>query len=201
MSDQILRHLCLMSVFLVIVGSALGCTTALVSVSPADIIMLDTDEDHGWLLGKIELVRKEGDRAVILKEIVDMNWWLEEETDGERFKISHLPINGPFAVQLPAGSYRVTRIGFHNKRGEWITELPATFRVQSRECISLGEWVLQMRTGTYRGWVTREVAHYDGLTQDGSEHIPNVKDCPTLVAPLEPSVQRPIKLHTPVRVF
>lgn len=201
MSDQILRHIRLMSMFLVIAGSALGCTTALVPVSPADIIMPDTDEDHGWVLGNIELIRKEGDRTVVLREVVDMSWWLEEETDGDRFQISRLPIDGPFAVKLPTGSYRVTRIGFNNKRGVWLTKLPTEFRVQSRECTFLGTWLLQMRTGTYRGWIAREVVHDHGLTQDESGSMSKVQGCPTLVAPLESSVQRPIKLHTPVRVF
>lgn len=69
---------------------------------------------HGWLLGRIDLTRHEMDHTENFKKMrmADMKWWLEEETDGKRFQISRLPINDPFAIKLPAGSYRVTGISF-----------------------------------------------------------------------------------------
>jgi hypothetical protein len=119
MNYQILRPVRLIAVFLMMTGLSVGCATVVVPLSPTDITMTDADTDHGWLLGTIHLTRHESDHTEKFTKMrmVDMKWWLEEETTGKRFHISPLPIDGPFAVKLPAGSYRVTGIGFSNMRG------------------------------------------------------------------------------------
>lgn len=203
MNDHILRHIFFMSPLLLFAGLALGCTTVLVPVSPADITMTDADKDHGWLLGRIHLTRHELDHTEKFRKMrmTDMKWWLEEETDGKRFQISRLPIEGAFAVKLPAGSYRVTRIGFNNMRGVWHTMLPAAFHIQPRECTSLGTWALEMQTGFFSGWITREVFTDHRLTQDDLGSLLKVQGCGTPVAPLESPVQSLIELDIHADAF
>lgn len=203
MNNQILRHVCVISTLLMFAGLTFGCTTVLVPRSPAGITVTDADKDHGWLLGRILLTRHEMDHTEKFKKMrmVDMKWWLEEEASGKRFQISHLPIDDSFAVKLPAGSYRVTGIGFNNMRGVWHTMLPAAFSVQSRECTSLGTWALQIRTGFFSGWITREVFAEGRSTQDDSESLLEVQGCPTVVAPVESPVQHSIALDSHMHGF
>jgi hypothetical protein len=203
MNYQILRPVRLIAVFLMMTGLSVGCATVVVPLSPTDITMTDADTDHGWLLGTIHLTRHESDHTEKFTKMrmVDMKWWLEEETTGKRFHISPLPIDGPFAVKLPAGSYRVTGIGFSNMRGVWHTALPAEFRVRSRGCTSLGTWALQMQTGFFSGWITREVFADHRFTQDASESIHEVQGCPTVVAPVESPVQSSIELDVHLHAF
>ncbi len=201
MCIRMVRHVWFTLMVLPLVGLALGCTTTLVPGSPAAITRLETDDEQGWLLGDVHLAHQEAERSAGRRGTIGMKWWLEEETAGTRLQIARLPSDGPFAVKLQAGSYRVTRIGFDNTRGGWQTEWPTAFHLQSRECTSLGTWALQMQTGTYRGWVTREVAHDHGRTQDESGRRLEIRRYPTLIAPLDLSVWNSIELHTPVRVF
>lgn len=203
MNDQILRHGFFISTLLMFAGLAIGCTTVLVPVSPADITVTAADKDHGWLLGRIHLTRHEMDHTEKFKKMrmVDMKWWLEEDLAGKRFQISHLPIDGSFAVKLPVGSYRIRGISFSNMRGVWHTVLPAEFRVRSRGCTSLGTWALQMQTGFFSGWITREVFADHRCAQDASEGIHEVQGCPIVVAPVESPVQSSIELDVHLHAF
>lgn len=203
MNNHILRHVCFIGMLLMFAGLTLGCTTVLVPRSPAGITVTDADKDHGWLLGRIHLTRHEMDHTekITKMRMVDMQWRFEEEASGKRFQISHLPIDDSFAVKLPAGSYRVTGVGFNNMRGGWHTMLPAAVSVQSRECTSLGTWVLQIQTGFFRGWITREVVNERRFTQDDSDSLLEVQGCPAVVEPVESPVQHAIALDSHVGGF
>ena len=215
MCIRMVRHVWFTLMVLPLVGLALGCTTTLVPGSPAAITRLETDDEQGWLLGYVHLAHQEAERSAGRRGTIGMKWWLEKEAYGTRLQIAGLPIDGPFAVKLPAGSYCVTRIGFDSTRGIWHTELPTVSHpsmqegtavkpwgsTQSRECTSLGTWALQMQTGVFKGWITREVAHDHGRTQDESGRRLEIRQYPTLITPLDLSVRNSIELHTPVRVF
>jgi len=113
--------------------------------------------------------------------------------------IAHLPVDGPFAVQLPVGSYRVTDISLAGTRGIWHTVLPTTFTIRPRECTALGTLNLELQTGFFTGWITRQVIHEEGIAHNDMGGIYGAKGCPTLVAPLETPVKSVVRKHFPTR--
>jgi hypothetical protein len=127
-----------------------------------------------------------------------MKWWIEEKTHRKQLLLTHLPVDGPFTVKLPAGSYRITGISFDSTRGVWHTLLPATFDIRPRECTSLGIWKLQMRTRVFAGWITREVFNDRELAHDNLRQIFGARGCPALATPLESPVRSSLRLsfHT-----
>lgn len=168
---------------------ALGCATVVSPVSTAEIAM--ADKNHGLLVGAIHLTHAPAD----FKWSREMKWWVEEETSGSRIFINHLPLEGPFVLKLPPGSYRVTDITFTSVRGLWHTVLPTTFSIQSETCTSLGTWELEMQTGFFTGWMTRQVSHEEKVAHDAIERGFGAEGCPTLVAPLESPIKRLVKLN------
>lgn len=199
MSDSILRHGFLVSVFLVCATFTVGCTTVVKPISSSEITM--PDEHHGLVYGTIHLTRNGKDQSAGLKWPGDMRWWVEDEAGGKRFLISHIPLDGPFVMKLPAGSYRVMDISFESIRGIWHVLLPTTFNINSRECTSLGTWELEMQTGFFTGWITRHVSH-DAQADDPDDFGPvlQAKGCSTVVAPLESPVKRLVKLNFHTRL-
>jgi len=196
MNHQNFHHILFMSALVIGISFAGGCTTHVVPVSPSEITI--TDEGHGVLFGKVHLTRNGQDPSVDLQWPREMKWWVEDEPHGKRFLITHLPINGPFAVKLPAGSYRVTDISFPSARGLWHTVLPTAFTIRSRECTSLGTSEIEMHTGFFTGWIIRNVYNEQALLQDDFESLLETKQCPTTVAPLESPVKNVVRLwfHT-----
>lgn len=172
---------------------ALGCGPVVKPGLSSEIMMLD--ETNGLAFGTIHLTRDGKTQSAGLKWPGSMRWWVEDETDGKRFLISPLPIDGPFALKLPAGSYRVIDISFDGARGIWHTVLPTTFRIQPHHCTALGTWALEMQTGFLTGWMTRHVSHEQASSQDYLGGLIEGMDCPTLVALIESPVKRLVKLH------
>lgn len=186
----------LVGAFLLIVSVMPGCTSVVSPVSPQHVTIID--EDDGLLFGHIQLTRDGKDRSTGLRWPTDMKWLIEESTQNKQLLIAHLPIDGPFAVKLPAGSYRITSISFDSTRGVWHTSLPATFEIRPGACTSLGKWKLQMRTRVFAGWITREVFNGQALAQDDPWRILVARGCPVLAAPLESPVMTSLRLsfHT-----
>jgi hypothetical protein len=197
MNRQILHQSSILVGLLLLSSFALGCATVIKPVSSSGISA--PNGVHGLAFGTIHLIRNGKDQTAGLKWPGNMKWWVEDETDGKRFLISHLPLDGQFILKLPPGSYRVVDITFDGTRGIWHTLLPTTFRIQSNHCTSLGMWELEMQAGFFAGWMTRHVSHDQPVAQDDLEIMLGVKDCPTLVAPLESPVKRSVKLHFPTR--
>ncbi|UVT20904.1 MAG: hypothetical protein H8K03_03015 [Nitrospira sp.] len=193
MSYSILRQGVLASVLLLSTGFLFGCTTVIKPVPPSEISI--AEENQGLLFGTIHLTRNGKDQSTGLKWPGIMKWWVEDETHGKRFLISHIPIDGQFVMKLPTGSYRVTDISFESLRGIWHVLLPTTFTISSRECTSLGTWELEMHTGFFSGWITRHVSNEQQVDPEHFGNILQAKGCPTLVAPLESPVKRLVKLH------
>ena len=186
--NQVFHHHRVMVVCIFfVVHFTLGCTTV-VPVSP-----IGADEGHGLLFGNMQLVWNETEDSEGFKQPVDMKWWIEEETQGKRYLTAYIPTQGPFTLKLPAGSYRVREISFYSRRGIWHSALPTTFQIQPRGCTSLGAWKLQLQTGFFGGWVTREVNSQEPPPQ-GFQRVVMPDDCTTAQASLDASVRRPVKL-------
>ena len=166
---------------------ALGCVTVVTPVSSSDATM--TDQNHGLLVGSIHLTPNEKDLSPMY-----MKWWIEEETRGTHILLTHLPINVPFAVKVPAGSYRVTDASFHTDQGVWLTDLPTKFTVLSRECTSLGIWNLELQSGFQAGWLTRQVSDQKALAQDEFGRTSEIQGCPIVMASLDPEGKLSLRL-------
>lgn len=172
---------------LVLSGLTLGCMTVVTPVSSPDSTM--TDQNHGLLVGSIHLTPNEKDLSPMY-----MKWWIEEETRGTHILLTHLPINVPFAVKVPAGSYRVTDASFHTGQGVWLTELPTKFTVLSRECTSLGMWNLELQSGFQTGWLTRQAHDHTALAQDELGRTSEIQGCPVVTASLAPEGKLSLRL-------
>ena len=192
MHYQALRRTTTLVGTLLLSSFALGCMTVVTPVSSPDAAM--ADQNHGLLVGSIHLTPNEKDLSPMY-----MKWWIEEETRGTHILLTHLPINVPFAVKVPAGSYRVTDASFHTGQGVWLTELPTKFTVLSRECTSLGMWNLELQSGFQAGWLTPQVSNEQVLTKDRFRRISDAQSCPTVVASLNPDGQHPMRLSLRTR--
>ena len=197
MNKTTLYHSFVVGVALLIGSMAVGCASLRVPLSPSQIAI--PDEDHGLLLGKIHLTRDGKSPSEGLNWPKEMKWWVEDEATGTRLMIGHLPIDGPFAVQLPVGSYRVTDISLAGTRGSWHTVLPTTFTIRPRECTALGTLDLEMQTGFFTGWMTRQVSHEKGIAAEDMGETYGAQGCPTQVAPLETSVKSVLRKQFPTR--
>ncbi len=197
MNKTTLYHSFVVGVALLIGSMAVGCASLRVPLSPSQIAI--PDEDHGLLLGKIHLTRDGKSPSEGLSWPKEMKWWVEDEATGTRLMIGHLPIDGPFAVQLPVGSYRVTDISLAGTRGIWHTVLPTTFTIRPRECTTLGTLDLEMQTGFFTGWMTRQVSHENGGDAEDLGETYGAQGCPTLVAPLETPVKSVVRKQFPTR--
>jgi len=196
MKAKLLKRSILVAALLLSVSTIAGCTSVVVPLSPEVIAM--TDDDDGLLFGHIHLTQDGKDRSTGLRWPIDMKWSIEEKTHKRKLLIAHLPVDGPFVVKLPAGSYRITGISFDSTRGVWHTLLPARFDIQPGACTSLGIWKLQMRTRFFAGWITREVFNGQELAQDDPWKILAARGCPVLAPPLESPVGNSLRLsfHT-----
>lgn len=192
MYHQALRRTIALVGTLLLSSFALGCMTVVTPVSSPDAAM--TDQNHGLLVGSIHLTPNEKDLSPMY-----MKWWIEEETRGTHILLTHLPINVPFAVRVPAGSYRVTDASFHTGQGVWLTELPTKFTVLSRECTSLGMWNLELQSGFQAGWLTPQVSNEQVLAKDRLRSTSDGQSCPTVVASLNPEGQHSMRLSLRTR--
>lgn len=186
------RVVYLVSVLLVVVGASYGCTTRVVPIPHSDTEMIE--DGHGLLLGAHRLDHEGKIQVSAHKWSNDMKWWIEEVTHGKRSQIIRLPLDGAFAVKLPAGSYRVSTIVIDSSRGKWHTVLPTTFEIRPRECTSLGTSELQLQVGFLGGWITRQVLKEQERGDDGRDRIVGEGKCPTSMAHLESPVKRSVKL-------
>lgn len=197
MNRQILHRNSILAGLLFFSSFALGCATVIKPVSSSGIAA--PDGVHGLAFGTIHLIRNGKDQSAGLKWPGNMKWWVEDEIDGTRFLIPHLPLDGQFILKLPAGSYRVLDITFDGTRGLWHTLLPTSFKIQPNHCTSLGTWELEMQAGFFTGWMTRHVSHEQAVIHENSGIIVEVNNCPTLIAPLDSPVKRVVKIHFPTR--
>jgi hypothetical protein len=192
MNYPVFRHTITLVGIVLLASFALGCSKVVVPVSPLEATI--TDKNHGFLFGAIHLTQNEKDLSAGLEGPMYMKWWLQEETHGGHILLSRLPLDGPFAVKLPTGSYRVTDVSFHTRRGVWHTELPTAFSILSRECTSLGMWKLELEEGFRAGWITRQVSDEKALGEGDFGKTFEAKSCPNIVASLDPEGKHSVRL-------
>ena len=193
MSYSILHRSMVLAGIMISAHFAFGCSTVVSPVSHSELIT--TDKNHGLLVGTIHLTHARKSQPPDSKWPGEMKWWVEEQTSGSRILIKHLPLDGPFVLKLPPGSYRVTDIMLTSVRGLWHTVLPTTFSIRPEACTALGTWELEMQTGFLTGWMTRQVSHEERVAHDAIERAFGAEGCPTLVAPLESPVKSLVKLN------
>lgn len=179
-------------VLLSMAGVSDGCASRVAPVSHPHTIAID--EDHGVLVGTHRLGAEDQRRLSELKWSSHMKWWIKDVTSGKRSLVVRLPLDGSFAVKLPAGSYRVTKIVFDSSRGDWHTELPTAFEIRPQECTSLGTSEFQVEPGFLAGRITRHVLSGQELAGDDRDRIVGGDRCPTNMVQLETSVTRSVKL-------
>ena len=159
----------------------LGCMNVVRPLSSSDAMM--TDDKHGILFGGIHLTRNEKDLSRDLDGAMYMKWWVQEETHGTHILLSRLPLDGPFAVKLPTGFYRVTDVSLYTSDGVWHTELPKTFTVLSGECTTLGFWKLELQNEFRSGWLTQQSFDKNVFAQNDIGRIVETKGCPIVTTP------------------
>ena len=196
MNCSVFRSVCMAVLLLMIAEISFGTTAVVVPQSASDTV--EVDQGHGVLLGAnhltIGLIRNGQGHSPDLTWSNVMTWRLEEVTGRKRSLAVQLPLNGPFAMRLPVGSYRVTQISLDSSVGTWHAVLPTTFEIRPWECTSLGTSMLQMQVGFVTGWITRRVHAEQELVGNNHEQIHGGKGCSTSIAELEPHLKRPVKL-------
>ena len=181
---------------LLLFGVALvfGCTTVVTPLQPGDRTSF-TKGDHGLVLGRVHLMWNGKDQRTGVRLPFDVRWRITEEQSGTQLVINHVPLDGPFVLDLPAGSYRLTHISLDNSLGIWQTSLPASFSVQPQECTYLGTWELTMQTDFFSGSITRQVIDQRDLAQrDLQATISDDHTWRPMVAQLVASMQSPLVL-------
>lgn len=196
MNHAMVRSTCLIILLLLIADVSLGSTAPIVPLSASG--REQADQDHGVLLGTnhftIGFIRNGQGQSPDFKHSNEMEWHIEEVTQGKRSLTVQLPVNGPFVVRLPVGSYRVTKMRFRSSEGSWHTVLPTAFEIRPWECTSLGTSMLQMQVGFYTGWVRRQVLNEQELSRNENRRTLEKKACPTSIAILESYGKSPVKL-------
>ncbi|MFY4728198.1 hypothetical protein [Nitrospira sp. BLG_2] len=163
------------------VSLSLGCTNVVRPISSSE--GMTTEDKQGILVGGIHLAQNDKELSADHNGSMYMKWWIQEETHGTDILLSRLPLDGPFAVKLPVGSYRVTDVSLHTSKGIWHIGLPKSFTVHSGECTSLGVWKLEPQSEFRSGWLTPERVDERGLTQNDRGHIIEPKGCTLMTAP------------------
>ena len=170
------------SVILLSVHLTLGCATVVTPLIPRSSFVTDTK--HGLVLGRIHLTWNGKDQRAGQRFPFDVKWRITEETVGTRFLVDQLPVDGPFVLKLPTGSYQLTAVSLDNPLGIWQASLPTTFHVRSQECTYLGTWDLNMKTEFFNGSLTRQVLDQRDLAEHDLGAILGDGSWPTMVAQL-----------------
>ncbi|MGE3976454.1 MAG: hypothetical protein AB7F94_02600 [Nitrospira sp.] len=134
----------------------LGCTTVVTPLQPGYLPSM-MKSSHGLVLGRMHLVWNGREQRTGARFPLHVRLRITEEKSGAQVVIDRVPVDGPFVLDLPAASYRLTVVSLHNSLGVWQTSLPATFSVWPQECTYLGTWKLQMQTEFFSGSMTRQV--------------------------------------------
>ncbi len=190
------RSISLIVLFLLITDMSFGSTAEVVPLLALE--RKQADHDHGVLLGTNHLVmsfnRNGQGQAQEFNHSNEMEWHIEEVTHGKRSLTIHLPMDGPFVVRLPVGSYRVTTMRFRSSEGTWHTVLPTAFEIRPWECTSLGTSMLQMQVGFVTGWISRHVLHEQEFSRANHDQLIGGNRCSISRAPLRSSVKHSVRL-------
>lgn len=125
----------------VVAGLLLACTnTVLVRPIEPGAGLLETP-GHGMVFGRIAVIRDGEDQLAALPRFPkEFGWVLTQAGTGKRYVVSPLTQDGPFALELPGGSYEVTKLMYEERVGIWEGRLSAGFSVKAGELVYLGTW-------------------------------------------------------------
>lgn len=174
------------------IGFTSGCATVVVPLKSGASAM--EDADHGLVFGRIHLTENGKEQHAGGPLPLDLEWRITEESKGIKILVDELPVDGPFVVKLPIGSYHLTAVNLDITVGVWQASLPATFTVRSRECTYLGAWELDMQAGSFTGSITRHVRDQQKQDEEDLLRIIGASSCPILKAPLASPMDSSLRL-------
>lgn len=196
MKHSVYRSVFLMVSFVLITGVSVGSPAVVLPLSVFERVQ--TDHHHGVLLGTNHVVmsfsRNGQGHAHDFNHSKEMEWQIEEVTHGKRSLTVQVPIDGPFSVKLPVGSYRVTTMRFRSPEGTWHGVLPTVFEIRPWECTSLGTSMFQIQMGFVTGWISRHVLHEEEFSRANHDQLIGGNKCSISRATIRDSVKHPVRL-------
>ena len=169
-----------------------GCVTVVTPLKPGAGISQEGSDD-GYVLGRIHL-QWNGKTQAVGQFPFNMKWSLRDEKSGNELVVDQVPVYGPFMLNLPAGSYRLTAVSFDNALGVWRTPLSTFFSVRSQECTYVGTWDLAMQTEFFTGLLTRRVRDQQEQAEKDMRTIMGDQAWPPMVTQLGVPEQSPMVL-------
>ncbi|BFU89223.1 MAG: hypothetical protein NTAFB01_04100 [Nitrospira sp.] len=179
-------------IFLLSLVATMGCVTVVTPLKPGTGTSLEAP-DHGYVLGRVHL-QWNGKPQTVGQFPFNMKWRLTDEKSGKQLVIDQVPVDGPFVLNLPVGSYRLTAVSFDNGLGIWQTPLPTSFTVRPKECTYVGTWDLTMQTEFFSGLLTRQVRDQQEQAEQDMRTIIGDRTRPPMVAQLGAPGQSPMIL-------
>ena len=170
----------------------MGCASVVTPLKPGAETSLERP-DHGYVLGRMHL-QWNGKTQTVGQFPFNMKWSLTDEKSGTQLVIDQVPVDGPFMLNLPAGSYQLTAVSFDNALGVWRTPLPTPFSVRPQEGTYVGTWDLTMQTAFFTGSLTRRVHDQQEQAETDMRTIMGDRAWPAMVTQLGTSVQSPLVL-------
>ncbi|MGC4097655.1 MAG: hypothetical protein QM706_11100 [Nitrospira sp.] len=170
----------------------LGCTSVVTPLKSGEETSLERP-DHGYVVGRVHL-QWNGKTQAVGQFPFDMKWRLTDEKGGTKLVIDQVPVDGPFVLNLPAGSYHLTAVSFDNALGIWQTLLPTSFSVRPQECTYVGTWDLTMQTEFFSGSLTRRVRNQQEEAEKDIRAILGHREWPPMVAQLGTPARTPLVL-------
>lgn len=179
-------------IFLLGLVVTMGCVTVVTPLKPGTVTSLEAP-DRGYVLGRVHL-QWNGKTQIVGQFPFNMKWRLIDEKSGTQLVIDQVPVDGPFVLNLPVGSYRLTTASFDNGLGMWQTPLPTSFSVRPQECTYVGTWDFTMQTEFFSGLLTRRVRDQQEQAEKDMQAIMGDRAWPSMVAQLGPPGQSPMTL-------
>jgi len=125
-----------------IAGCVWGCAELVFPVRPGSPFM--EKPGNGLVFGRIAVIRDGEDQLSALPSFPkEFGWVLIQLKSGRKYVTSPLTQKGMFVLDLPAGSYEVSKLMYEERVGFWEGQLLARFTVQPDKLTYLGTWEIQ----------------------------------------------------------
>ena len=125
-----------------IAGCVWGCAELVFPVRPGSPFM--EKPGNGLVFGRIAVIRDGEDQLSALPSFrKEFGWVLIQLKSGRKYVTSPLTQKGMFVLDLPAGSYEVSKLMYEERVGFWEGQLLARFTVQPDKLTYLGTWEIQ----------------------------------------------------------
>jgi len=100
------------------VGCLWGCAELVRPIEPGTA--LTESPGHGLVFGRIAVIRDGEDQFAALPSFPkEFGWVLTKAGSGKRYVVSPLTQNGVFVLELPTGSYEVSKLMYDERAGLW----------------------------------------------------------------------------------